>query len=86
MRDHREVALPFGRKIDISTQHDMGDFRRRAAALLDSPGSVVEQRPERKDGKPWYPGFRKIGMYAGPTAPGPSSPPSRSGSTPGART
>jgi hypothetical protein len=29
VRDHREVALPFGRKIDISTQHDMGDFRRR---------------------------------------------------------
>jgi N-acetyl-anhydromuramyl-L-alanine amidase AmpD len=70
VRDHREVALPFGRKVDISTQHDMGDFRRRAAALLDSPGSTVDKRPKRKDGKPWYPGFRKIGMYGRPDRPG----------------
>ena len=68
VRDHREVALPFGRKIDISSRHDMGDFRRRAAALLERPR--VDKRPKRKDGKPWYPGFRRIGMHGRPDGPG----------------
>ena len=37
VRDHHEVALPFGRKIDISRDHDMGEFRRRVSTLIASP-------------------------------------------------
>ena len=70
VRDHREVALPFGRKVDISSQNDMTDFRRRAAALLANPDSALAKRPKRKDGKPWYPGFRRIGMHGRASGPG----------------
>ncbi|MGH9283056.1 MAG: peptidoglycan recognition protein family protein, partial [Acidimicrobiales bacterium] len=37
VRDHHEVALPVGRKVDISRDHDMGAFRRRVAALSTPP-------------------------------------------------
>lgn len=70
VRDHREVALPFGRKVDISSQYDMGDFRRRVAGLHASPALAVQRRPKRKDGKPWYPGLRKIGMHGRASGPG----------------
>jgi peptidoglycan hydrolase-like protein with peptidoglycan-binding domain len=70
VRDHREVALPFGRKVDISTQYNMGDFRRRVAGLHASPALAVQRRPKRRDGKPRYPGLRKIGMHGKASGPG----------------
>jgi Putative peptidoglycan binding domain/N-acetylmuramoyl-L-alanine amidase len=70
VRDHHEVALPVGRKVDISRDHDMGAFRRRVAALTTNPASMVVRRGKRKDGKPWYPGLRKIGMHGKASGPG----------------
>jgi N-acetyl-anhydromuramyl-L-alanine amidase AmpD len=73
VRDHAAVALPRGRKTDISRDHDMGEFRRRVSALLVSPAAAVEQREKqgpRKDGKPRFPGTRKIGMHGKASGPG----------------
>ena len=70
VRDHREVALPFGRKVDISRDHDMGEFRRRVSGLQAKPEAALQRRPKRKDGKPWYPGLRKIGMHGRASGPG----------------
>jgi Putative peptidoglycan binding domain/N-acetylmuramoyl-L-alanine amidase len=73
VRDHAGVALPAGRKSDISPKYDMGEFRRRVAALAASSAAVVEQREKRgprKDGKPWYPGVRRIGMHGKASGPG----------------
>jgi hypothetical protein len=73
VRDHHEVALPFGRKSDISRDHDMREFRRRVSALVATPAAAVqlrERRGPRKDGKPWYPGPRKIGMRGKASGPG----------------
>jgi N-acetyl-anhydromuramyl-L-alanine amidase AmpD len=70
VRDHAAVARPLGRKSDISRDHDMGEFRRRVSALVANPAAVVEQREKREDGKPWYPGVRKIGMHGGGSGPG----------------
>jgi hypothetical protein len=70
VRDHREVALPFGRKVDISSEYDMGAFRRRVLGATASPALAVERRAKRKDGTPWYPGPRKIGMHGRPSGPG----------------
>jgi hypothetical protein len=74
VRDHFEVALPHGRKVDISgsklklsRDHNMNVFRNKVAKLLSGP---VEPRPPRKDGKLWYPGLRKIGMHGAATGPG----------------
>jgi hypothetical protein len=50
VRDHHEVALPVGRKPDISRDHDMGAFRRRVATLIPNPASMVVRRGKRKDG------------------------------------
>jgi hypothetical protein len=73
VRDHAAAARPSGRKSDISRDHDMGEFRSRVAALIASPAAAVEQREKRgprKDGKPWYPGPRKIGMHGKASGPG----------------
>jgi hypothetical protein len=70
VRDHHEVALPFGRKVDISRDHDMGEFRRRVSGLHAKPEAALQRRPKRKDGKPWYPGLRKIGMHGRASGPG----------------
>jgi N-acetyl-anhydromuramyl-L-alanine amidase AmpD len=70
VRDHREVALPFGRKVDISTQYDMESFRRQVSVLIAMPEAALQLRPKRHDGKPWYPGVRKIGMQGKPSGPG----------------
>lgn len=70
VRDHREVAIPFGRKIDISSEYNMAAFRRRASALLANPQATITKRPRRHDGKPWYPGLRKIGMHGRASGPG----------------
>jgi hypothetical protein len=70
VRDHHEVALPVGRKVDISRDHDMGAFRRRVAALSIHPASMVVRRGKRKNGKPWYPGVRRIGMHGKASGPG----------------
>jgi N-acetyl-anhydromuramyl-L-alanine amidase AmpD len=70
VRDHREVAIPFGRKVDISSEYDMADFRRQAAALLAAPATTLAKRAKRPDGKPWYPGLRKIGMHGRASGPG----------------
>jgi hypothetical protein len=66
VRDHREVATPFGRKVDISSQYPADAFRARVAAL----SKVREQRPDRPDGKPWYPGLRRRGMHGSASGPG----------------
>jgi Putative peptidoglycan binding domain/N-acetylmuramoyl-L-alanine amidase len=66
VRDHREVALPFGRKVDISSRYPAATFRSRVKAL--STGRV--ERPARPDGKPWFPGVRKRGMHGGKSGPG----------------
>jgi N-acetyl-anhydromuramyl-L-alanine amidase AmpD len=71
VRDHHEIAP--SRKVDISRDHDMNAFRRRVAALAANPAAAVqlrEKRAPRKDGKPWYPGPRKIGMHGGRSGPG----------------
>jgi hypothetical protein len=72
VRDHREVALPFGRKVDISSQYDMTNFRAKVTGLHGGPqaAAIRPPRPKRKDGKPWYPGPRKIGMHGKPGGPG----------------
>jgi hypothetical protein len=73
VRDHAGAARPTGRKSDISRDHDMGEFRRRVSALVANPAVVVEQREKRgprKDGKPWFPGVRKIGMHGKASGPG----------------
>lgn len=70
VRDHREVAIPFGRKVDISSEYDMAAFRRRASALLANPQLTPERRAKRKDGKPWYPGLRRLGMHGRASGPG----------------
>ena len=76
VRDHREVATPFGRKPDISTQYNMNAFRNKVSALIASPPEDVtftpaaEVRRPRKDGKPWFPGVRKIGMHGKASGPG----------------
>lgn len=61
VRDHREVALPPGRKADISRDHNMGEFRRRVSALLGSP--VDPAAGPSTSGPPPFPGPRKIGMH-----------------------
>jgi len=55
--------MPFGRKIDISSEYNMAAFRSRASALLANPQATMAKRSKRPDGKPWYPGLRKIGMH-----------------------
>jgi hypothetical protein len=70
VRDHREVALPFGRKVDISSRYDMAGFRARVLGLHANPAAALQKRPKRKDRKPWYPGPRKIGMHGGASGPG----------------
>jgi hypothetical protein len=70
VRDHREVALPFGRKVDISSQYDMAAFRARVSGLHTSPALAVQHRPPRKDHKPPWPGVRKIGMHGRASGPG----------------
>jgi Putative peptidoglycan binding domain/N-acetylmuramoyl-L-alanine amidase len=72
VRDHREVALPFGRKVDISSEYNMTAFRNRVSALLANPAATIAQRPRRPDGKPWYPGPRRIGMHGRASGPGAS--------------
>jgi N-acetyl-anhydromuramyl-L-alanine amidase AmpD len=69
VRDHAGVALPAGRKSDISRDHDMGEFRRRVAALVAGPEKREKRKP-REDGKPWYPGVRRIGMHGKASGPG----------------
>jgi hypothetical protein len=75
VRDHRESSQ--GRKPDISTRnvkvgakvlnlsaaHDMHVFRSKVSRLLMHPEEALKKRPPRKDGKPWFPGVRKIGMH-----------------------
>jgi hypothetical protein len=51
VRDHAEVAVPAGRKSDISRDHDMREFRRRVSALLVSPAAMVERSGKRMDGQ-----------------------------------
>jgi Putative peptidoglycan binding domain/N-acetylmuramoyl-L-alanine amidase len=70
VRDHREVALPFGRKVDISTKYDMGKFRASVSGLAAKPEAALQSRPKRADGKPLYPGPRRIGMHGGGSGPG----------------
>jgi hypothetical protein len=60
-------GVPFGRKVDISSQYDMAAFRARVSGLHTSPALTVQHRSKRKDGKPWYPGVRKIGMHGKPS-------------------
>jgi N-acetyl-anhydromuramyl-L-alanine amidase AmpD len=71
VRDHHEVAP--SRKVDISRDHDMREFRRRVSALVANPAAAValrEKRGPRKDHKPWFPGVRKIGMHGKASGPG----------------
>lgn len=70
VRDHREVALPFGRKVDISSKYDMARFRASVSGLHTKPAVALQRRPKRKDGKTWYPGPRKIGMHGRASGPG----------------
>ena len=73
VRDHAGVALPAGRKSDISRDHDMGEFRRRVAALLASP----EKREKRDRGRTANPGTRacaRSACTARRAVPGHSSP------------
>jgi hypothetical protein len=66
VRDHREVATPFGRKVDISSQYPADVFRARVASL----SKIRIERPDRPDGKPHFPGLRKKGMHGGASGPG----------------
>jgi hypothetical protein len=70
VRDHREVAIPHGRKVDISSTYSMKAFRNSTAALLTNPQLMATTRRKRPDGKPWYPGLRKLGMHGRATGPG----------------
>jgi len=70
VRDHFEVAVPRGRKPDISRDFSMNTFRDKASRLLNNSAGLHQERPPRKDGKPWYPGLRKIGMHGGASGPG----------------
>jgi N-acetyl-anhydromuramyl-L-alanine amidase AmpD len=70
VRDHREVALPFGRKVDISSKYPTATFRSRVAALNNKPEDEIRNRPDRPDGKLYYPGPRRIGMHGAPSGPG----------------
>jgi hypothetical protein len=56
VRDHHEIAPQ--RKIDISRDHDMGEFRRRVSALIARPAAEAGL-----SGPPRFPGVRKIGMH-----------------------
>jgi N-acetyl-anhydromuramyl-L-alanine amidase AmpD len=70
VRDHREVALPFGRKVDISSQYPAATFRSRVAGLSNKPDEELRKRPPRPDGKKHFPGTRKIGMHGAASGPG----------------
>jgi hypothetical protein len=70
VRDHREVALPHGRKPDISSTYSMAAFRNKTSALLTTPQLMAANRPKRPDHKPWYPGLRKLGMHGRASGPG----------------
>lgn len=85
VRDHREVAIPFGRKVDISSEYDMAAFRRRASALLAIPSAHSRDAPSARTANRGTRGCASSACTAGPADQEPSSPPSRNGSTPGAR-
>jgi hypothetical protein len=50
VRDHREVALPFGRKSDISRDYPMQDFRKGVSGLLGTPSESTIDDSQRRHG------------------------------------